>query len=306
MTIINDEDCLAEDAFNFLIEKASLTVQENKKQQSSSSSTQVHSPAVPPMPNSTIGHKPSISMETREVASATKSHHSLPYSEEDVEEGGVSYTRFKEINDSKGEPIVFSSTIRPDDLKELLSVKLDEEGFIDKVIFEDVGRTFVSDLLKERFTGKNLSDPKAPPIAVPEPCSIPSHFMIASRRKRFVRRNVTPNPKKVAVKANKSLGGQPPKHPFAAHLSGPCRGSVDGCSSMYDAGIVEGELVAFSEGETRDLKIQFIINGPCQHLTDKTYHRYQGKSRTAEIDSYRRGKNSGKKPSVIANQVSAS
>ena len=70
----------------------------------------------------------------------------------------------------------------------------------------------MSKFLKERFAGKNLSDPKSPPIVVPEPCLIPSHFMIASKKKRLLLRNVTPNPKKVAVKSNKSLGGQPPKH----------------------------------------------------------------------------------------------
>ena len=87
------------------------------------------------MPDSTIGHKPSISKETREIALATKSHHSLPYSDEDVEEGGISYTRFKEIKDPKGESILFSSTVHPDDLKKLLSVKLDKDGFIDKVSY---------------------------------------------------------------------------------------------------------------------------------------------------------------------------
>ena len=210
------------------------------------------SPDVPPLPDSTMERQVAISSNTRKIVSAHKGPESLDFFEKEVEEDGKSFLQYKEIRDASGNEILYTSTVRPEHLSDILSVTLDNDGYIESVDFkEDLEKHQVSDFLKARFWGINLEDSSLPPISVPTPQPFPTHFVLKAQGHRFSQKNVKANPNNVV-----SNRGTPPAHDFAAHFYGECSGCKH---SKYDAGLVEEELLAFAHGTTRDLKIQMQI-----------------------------------------------
>ena len=207
---------------------------------------------IPPLPETTVGRPVTLSNDTRKIASANKGPESLPFFDTEVVEDGLTYWKYTTICDESGAEIVYTSPVRPEHLRKILSVTLDDDGYIQSVDFhKNLQKHTVSDFLKARFCGINLEDPNLPPICTPTPQPFPVHFALKSLGHRFSDRNVTSNPNKVS--AHK---GKPPSHNFAAHFRGECRGCKH---TKYDAGLVEAELLDFARGATRDLQIQMRI-----------------------------------------------
>ena len=120
---------------------------------------QFNSPEIPLVPDKTFGQPATVSKETRQTVSMHNGPESLPFFGTVTEEGGKNYWQFKEICDSSERFIVYESTVRPEQLREILSVNLDEDGYISSVDFkDDLEKHVVSDFLKARFCGTNLDD----------------------------------------------------------------------------------------------------------------------------------------------------
>ena len=168
---------------------------------------------------------------------------------------GVRYIHFKPI----ATQIIVK--IKQEDVRDLLNLKVNSDGNLERPTWNDNLNIRRSDYFKELMEG-----------------STPKHIVISVKNSEIM------NLKKDGGKTKGKRGGRKKRHSLLCHCFGGCQHKADVCVTRWSAGFEEDQLliVAKRNSDTQvEMKISFFNS--CDHIVNKTYGKLSGQARQRQI-----------------------
>ena len=238
-------------------------------------------PSTLPHQNLPIGAPPQLSQDVRQIVAARPNYTSLPNFDKVVlVDGTKEYVHYKPHNQT------ISVQVPARELREILNISFDTEGFISLVNTHVIKGGKPSQLFHKHFGRHNLTKPFQPSV---------------KRSPVMFEKNITINPSA----SQPPKGRKSPKHGLAFGYSGKCVHHVApcNCQSKFMAGFEEVELFKLKTcADDHPLIMKCTLIGTCTHYAGVNRSRVFGDERRQKVKAIKSGCDRMKGPTQIAKE----